>query len=119
MKGEGEEEGEDEEQEVTPEQYFQYLTSELIQTQRMPEAIMYFIQTGQHVEIDESDPSVSFLKEELESKGITLEEYLMYLQNLPDEEDEANPSATKKPKEEDLEAMMLGEDDDEEMKQFK
>jgi hypothetical protein len=86
----------------------------------MPDAIMYFIQTGQHVEIDESDPSVSFLKEELESKGITLEEYLMYLQNLPDEEEEDPTNASaKKPEEQEIEAMMLGEDDDDEMIQFK
>jgi hypothetical protein len=45
----------------------------------MPDAILYFMQTGELVEIDESDPKVALLVEELESKGLELEEYLQYL----------------------------------------
>jgi hypothetical protein len=73
---------------VTPEQYLQLLTSELIQSKRMPDAILYFMQTGELVEIDENDPKVAMLIEELESKGLELEEYLQYLQNLPDDDEE-------------------------------
>lgn len=73
---------------MTPEQYLQLLTSELIQSKRMPDAILYFMQTGELVEIDENDPKVAMLIEELESKGLELEEYLQYLQNLPDDDEE-------------------------------
>jgi hypothetical protein len=54
----------------------------------MPDAILYFMQTGELVEIDENDPKVAMLIEELESKGLELEEYLQYLQNLPDDDEE-------------------------------
>jgi hypothetical protein len=56
---------------------------------------MYYMQTGEIVEIDEGDPAVAFLQEELESKGLQLEDYLEYLQNLPEEEEESARSSAR------------------------